>query len=58
MHPIVIKKIDAMSAKDGKGLRRITTAKMRLTSGVHLFTAVYIGMFIPESENQIRNINK
>lgn len=46
--PVVIIRMDITRVNDGNGRRRMTTDKIRLTSGVHRFTAPYMGMFIPE----------
>lgn len=47
----MIVKTDVISRGDGNGFLRYTTANSRLTSGVHLFKAPYIGMFIPWDES-------
>ena len=47
MQPTVMKRMDAVMVSDGSRFRRKATLSARLTSGVHLFTAPYIGMFMP-----------
>lgn len=52
--PMVMVRTDTKSVNDGKGRRKMTTAKIKLTSGVHRFTAPYIGIFIPVQNRNIR----
>lgn len=46
--PVVMIRMDITRVNEGNGRRRMTTARIRLTRGVHRFTAPYIGMFIPK----------
>lgn len=55
--PMVMVRTDTMRVNDGKGRRRMTTAKIRLTSGVQRFTAPYMGIFIPVQNRNMRQKN-
>ena len=45
--PTVMRAILKVRRGEGKGLLRMTTERTRLTRGVHLLIAPYMGMFIP-----------